>query len=57
MQGQQVRFKVFRGIFSSWEKLFGEAATFATSLGPSKLITISHSEDKSEGVVTVWYWE
>ncbi len=52
-----VRFRVFRGTFTSWEALFQEAADFATSLGPERLITISQSEDRSDGVVTVWYWE
>jgi hypothetical protein len=53
----QVRFRVFRSVFQSWESLFQEVADFATKVGPERLITISHSEDKSDGVVTVWYWE
>ncbi len=52
-----VRFRVFRGIMASWETLFQGAADFATSLGPERLIAISHSEDQNDGVVTVWYWE
>lgn len=52
-----VKFQVFRGTFASWEMLFQEASDFATSLGPDKLISISHSEDQNTGVVTVWYWE
>ena len=53
----RVRFRVFRSAFKSWEDLLQEVADFATSLGPDSLISISHSEDRNEGVVTVWYWE
>jgi hypothetical protein len=53
----RVRFQSFRGRFESWETLFSEAANFATSLGPDRVISISHSEDHNDGVVTVWYWD
>jgi hypothetical protein len=52
-----VQFKVFRGTFASWNTLFTRAAEFASTLSPEKLITISHSADHSQGVVTVWYRE
>lgn len=52
-----VRFEMFRGTWSTWESLFAEAADFTTSLGPERLISISHSEDQNDGVVTVWYWD
>ena len=52
-----VAYRSFRGTFKSWEALFDEAAAFATELGRERLISISHSSDHSEGVVTVWYWE
>ena len=51
------RFKVFRGVWASWEKLFLEAAEFITTLGPDRVISVSHSADQCDGVVTVWYWE
>jgi hypothetical protein len=51
-----VRFKKFRGTMVSWDELFAEAAEFAATLGRERLITISHSADNSDGVVTVWYW-
>jgi hypothetical protein len=54
--GAVVRFKTFISGFESWEQLFGQAAEYATRLGPDRLINISHSEDSNEGVVTVWYW-
>lgn len=40
----------------SWDALFAEAAEFATMLGPERLISISHSDSHSRGVVAVWYW-
>ena len=51
-----VRYEVFRGTFASWDKLFEDAAAFASRVGPERLITISHSEDTDDGVVCVWYW-
>jgi hypothetical protein len=52
----QVRFEVFKGMTRSWDRLFREASEFATNIGPDRLISISHSCDHSDGVVTVWYW-
>jgi hypothetical protein len=52
----QVRFRVFRGMLTTWQALFEQAAEFATSVGSENLISISQSEDRSDGVVTVWYW-
>jgi hypothetical protein len=51
-----VRFKMFRGTIATWDQLFTEAGEFATSVGRERLISISHSEDQQDGVVTVWYW-
>ena len=33
------------------------AADFANGIGREKLISISHSVDQNQGVVTVWYWD
>lgn len=52
----RVTFKLFRGTLASWPKLFRQAADFATALPKDRLISISHSEDQEDGVVTVWYW-
>jgi hypothetical protein len=52
----EVRFEVFRGTFASWDTLFQQAAEFASQIGQDRLIGISHSCDKGDGVVTVWYW-
>jgi len=56
-QRRTVRFEIFRGVFTSWNALFQRAADFASTLGPDRVINISHSDDHSDGVVTVWYWE
>lgn len=52
----KVNFEIFRSSLESWDSLFQQAADFATSVGKENLITICHSEDANEGVVTVWYW-
>lgn len=52
----KVRFKEFRGVLKTWQRLFEEAAEFASEIGRDRLISISHSADHSEGIVTVWYW-
>jgi hypothetical protein len=52
----KVKYRVFRGPFSSWKALFEQAAEFATEIGKEKLINISPSEDWSSRVVIVWYW-
>ncbi len=51
-----VRFKCFRGTLISWEGLFEQACDFASQIGKEKLISISHSDNHSKGVVTVWCW-
>lgn len=50
------KFQIFRGTFATWNELCGEAAEFASAIGPQNLITISHSEDRDDGVITVWFW-
>jgi hypothetical protein len=51
-----VTYQHFRGTLKTWDSLFQEAAEFASTLGKERLISISHSADHSDGVVTVWYW-
>ena len=67
----RVKFRTFRGTTWSWkgllkragrrgqnwQRLFEEAALFASELGRERLINISHSEDTNDGVVTIWYWD
>jgi hypothetical protein len=52
-----VKYEVFRGTLETWDSLFEQAAEFATQVGRERLIGISHSEDKQDGVVAVWYWD
>ena len=52
----RVAHRRFQGVLKSWESLFDEAARFASSVGPDRLISISHSEDANVGIVVVWYW-
>ncbi len=54
-RGMKVTFKMFRGSFKSWANLFREASDFANTLDEGKLISISHSADHRDGIVTVWY--
>ncbi|QDU80356.1 hypothetical protein Pla110_20830 [Polystyrenella longa] len=54
--GKSVYFKYFRGKMTTWESLFQQAADFATQQGEGNVISISHSEDHKDGVITVWYW-
>ena len=51
----RVDYRMFRGTFKSWDQLFQDAAAFASSVG-GNLVSISHSADNTEGVVTVWFW-
>jgi len=52
-----VKFEMFRGTLATWSHLFEQAAAFASNLGRDRLISVSHSADGGDGVVTVWYWD
>jgi hypothetical protein len=52
----RVLFKSFDSKMASREKLFKAASEFASVVGPERLITISHSEDRDNIVITIWYW-
>jgi hypothetical protein len=51
----KVSFEVFRGVLASYESLFRKAAAFASTIDQDKLVSISHSSNGAEGIVTVWY--
>ena len=53
----QVGYRMFRGTFNTWDELFSQAAEFATQMGETRLISVSHSCAGNDGVVTVWYWD
>ena len=48
-------YRMFKSSMASWDTLFEKASDFATGIGRERLISISHSEDKDDGVVVVWY--
>ena len=50
------RFKLFKSSFDSWEQMCQDAADFLTQVGPQRVIGVSHSQESSLGVITVWYW-
>lgn len=33
-----------------------DSKDFRDSIGPERLVSISHSADRTAGAVTVWYW-
>jgi hypothetical protein len=53
----RVLYKAFDSQFLNRERIMRMAAEFASELGPDRLINITHSEDKQEMILTVWYWE
>ncbi len=52
----RMAYRVFRGTLATWDQLFTQAADFATEVGSERVVSISHSADQHDGVVTVWYW-
>jgi hypothetical protein len=52
----RVLFKAFDSKMASREKLFKAASEFANQIGPDRLITLTHSEDRDNIVITIWYW-
>lgn len=48
----KVTFKIFRGVFESWDEIFSEASEFASSLEKDHLINISHSAAGADGFVS-----
>jgi hypothetical protein len=50
--------KVFHSLRKSWEQMAKEAADFAATIPPDKLVSISHACDPSwYGSIIVWYHE
>ena len=52
----RITFKAFDSKMASREKLFKAAVEFANKLDPKQLITLTHSEDRDNIVITIWYW-
>jgi hypothetical protein len=56
MSDLRVTFKTFDSKMASREKLFKAAADFASQIPRDRIITLSHSEDRDNIVITLWYW-
>jgi hypothetical protein len=52
----RVRYRMFQSRFASREKVCDKAADFASTLTPDRLVSITYTEYKDDGCVTVWYW-
>ena len=52
----RVLYKYFRGTLETWADLFRDAADFASTLPPARLISTSHPAHGADGIVTVWSW-
>jgi hypothetical protein len=50
------RYQSFGSDLTPRETAFTQAAEFATTLGPGRVISVSHAEGERGCVVTVWYW-
>jgi len=53
----QARYKLFKSLTDPWETMSQQVAEFLTTLGPGKVIGVSHSHENNLGVIAVWYWE
>lgn len=52
----RMTFKSFDSKMASRDKLFKAAVEFANKLDRKDLITVTHSEDRDNIVITIWYW-
>jgi hypothetical protein len=52
----RIVYKSFDSKMASREKLFKAVVDFANRIERKDLITLTHSEDRDNIVVTVWYW-
>ncbi|HUR98773.1 MAG TPA: hypothetical protein VMZ26_11965 [Pyrinomonadaceae bacterium] len=52
----KVKFEIIRSPFRTWNTLFQQAADMASLIGKDRVISISHSSEGGEGIVTIWYW-
>ncbi len=43
------QYRIFRGTMTTWNTLFTDAAKFATSVGPERVISVAHSETRATG--------
>jgi hypothetical protein len=53
----QACYKLFKSYSDPWEKMAEQVAEFLTTLGPGRVIGVSHSHENNLGVIAVWYWD
>jgi len=57
----RVKSEIFRATWTGWAGLCDAATVFASSLGPDRLINISHASGAghliNEAIIVVWYWD
>jgi hypothetical protein len=52
----RITFKAFDSKMASREKLFKAGLEFANKLRREDIVSITHTEDRDNIVLTVWYW-
>jgi len=52
----RITFKAFDSKMASREKLFKAGLEFANKLKREDIVSITHTEDRDNIVLTVWYW-
>ena len=54
---RKVSHKIIRGVFKTWDELADIASEFMSTIPKDKIISVSHSEDKDDGVIIIFYEE
>ena len=52
-----VQVKIFSSTARSMGDICSDAADFASTIAPERLISISHTKEDTAIWVAVWYWE
>jgi len=52
----RITYKSFDSKMASREKLFKAVVDYVNKISRQDLITLTHSEDRDNIVVTIWYW-
>lgn len=52
---KSVQYKIIRGTFITWEGLAAQTAEFLDTIKREDVIGISHSSDKGDGVIMIFY--
>ena len=53
----QAHYKIFRSHYETWDIMAQQVSEFLSTLGPGRVIGVSHSQESQLGVIIVWYWE